>query len=76
MLNNMRQVKVDTVGYHGVSGGERRRISIGVNIIHDPIMLFLHEPTSRIESTSAYMEGNDCNRNDGLVKGDEASEKE
>lgn len=53
------QSAADTVigdeGHRGVSGGERRRVSIGIDIIHDPILLFLDEPTSGLDSTSAFM---------------------
>ncbi|CAL1354382.1 unnamed protein product [Linum trigynum] len=42
-------------GHRSVSGGERCRISIGIDIIHDPIILFLDELTSRLDSTSTYM---------------------
>lgn len=54
-LQNAAGTVIGDEGHRGVSGGERRRVSIGIDIIHDPIILFLDEPTSGLDSTSAFM---------------------
>lgn len=37
----------------GVSGGERKRVCIGNEIMTNPSLLFLDEPTSSLDSTTA-----------------------
>jgi ABC-type multidrug transport system ATPase subunit len=54
-LSNAADTVIGDEGHRGVSGGERRRVSIGTDIIHDPILLFLDEPTSGLDSASAFM---------------------
>ncbi|XP_057976949.1 ABC transporter G family member 5 [Malania oleifera] len=52
-LDHVAGARVGDERVRGISGGERRRVSIGVNAIHDPEVLILDEPTSGLDSNSA-----------------------
>ncbi|KAL3626902.1 ATP-binding cassette sub- G member 5 [Castilleja foliolosa] len=52
-LSHVAAARVGDDRVRGISGGERRRVSIGVEVIHDPDVLILDEPTSGLDSSSA-----------------------
>lgn len=49
------QVGNEVVG--GISGGERRRLTVALEMVHKPRILFLDEPTSGLDATSAQRLG-------------------
>lgn len=53
-LRDCAETRVGGDGKHPcISGGERRRVSIGVQMLTDPSILFLDEPTTGLDSFTA-----------------------
>ncbi|KAI1173426.1 P-loop containing nucleoside triphosphate hydrolase protein [Nemania sp. FL0916] len=53
-LKDCADTRIGNSEYRGCSGGEKRRTSIGVQLLGNPSVLFLDEPTTGLDATSAY----------------------
>ncbi|ESO86759.1 hypothetical protein LOTGIDRAFT_128491 [Lottia gigantea] len=52
-LSHVSNTRVGGANIRGISGGERRRVSIGIQLLMDPSVLFLDEPTSGLDAFTA-----------------------
>uniref|UniRef100_A0AAY4ALC4 Broad substrate specificity ATP-binding cassette transporter ABCG2 n=1 Tax=Denticeps clupeoides TaxID=299321 RepID=A0AAY4ALC4_9TELE len=52
-LSKVADARVGTQMIRGISGGERKRTSIGMEMIIDPTVLFLDEPTTGLDASTA-----------------------
>ncbi len=53
-LKEAADTRIGNHAHKGCSGGEKRRTSIGVQLLSNPSLLYLDEPTTGLDSTSAY----------------------
>lgn len=53
-LKECADTRVGNSQHRGCSGGEKRRVSIGVQLLANPSVLFLDEPTTGLDATSAF----------------------
>ncbi|KAF7552513.1 hypothetical protein G7Z17_g4249 [Cylindrodendrum hubeiense] len=53
-LKECANTRIGNSQHHGCSGGEKRRTSIGVQMLSNPSVLFLDEPTTGLDATSAH----------------------
>ncbi|GIL56549.1 hypothetical protein Vafri_11897 [Volvox africanus] len=53
-LEDAQHTKIGTPFIKGISGGQKRRVSIGCELITHPGLLFLDEPTSGLDAASAF----------------------
>ena len=52
-LSNVSEVVIGDSKQRGISGGQRKRVNVGMELIAEPRILFLDEPTSGLDSVSA-----------------------
>jgi ATP-binding cassette subfamily G (WHITE) protein 2 len=52
-LSRVHNVIVGTPLKKGISGGERKRVCVGMQLLNRPQLLFLDEPTSGLDSVTA-----------------------
>lgn len=53
-LKEAADTRVGSTIHRGLSGGEKRRVSIGVQMLANPSVLFLDEPTTGLDASSAF----------------------
>lgn len=53
-LGHVKKSFVGEGGTRGISGGESKRVAVGVELVTNPQLIFLDEPTSGLDAFTAY----------------------
>lgn len=53
-LGDQRRTLIGSPLRKGISGGQKRRVSVATQLITGPSVLYLDEPTSGLDSTASY----------------------
>ncbi|KAJ5644238.1 ABC-2 type transporter [Penicillium longicatenatum] len=53
-LSQCAETKIGTMSGKGCSGGEKRRVNVGIRILANPSCILCDEPTTGLDSASAY----------------------
>ncbi|KAL6842406.1 hypothetical protein ACP4OV_027833 [Aristida adscensionis] len=54
-LQEIRNSLVGTVEKRGISGGQRKRVNVGIEMVMEPSLLILDEPTTGLDSASSQL---------------------
>lgn len=54
-LETIRNSLVGTIEKRGISGGQRERVNVGIEMVMKPSLLILDDPTSGLDSSSSQL---------------------